>query len=390
LRLPNKFSALVAFLFFFNVAALEKVHWISGFQHTSYQLFLILSAFFALSSVDTCGLRKIFLLILSAITWAFALLSNQAGILFPLILMLLLTVKLQQKNNAVKRIKILPFLIKTTFSHCIILLIYVILVFIPSQEQPEPSHPYYIDLSVRTFFDNVVYYCRNTLFSNGKGSYLILLIILYPLVFLHQKVRKIICTKQCVLNFIIVISISGLIYTPFAFLKYQRYPNYISLVLVPLYILVLYPVMKVLSHNMYDVFIRKALVVMTLCLLMLSFLPNKHQLRWYFKNSPVLHVGSLRQEMKSILPEIPAGITRVAFVDCESFVSHKDVHLWQIPPFWWHTGFGKMFNIMYNREDIKFEICSDRIIAPLPDTIFVKVDQSPAYYSLTLIKSQDL
>ena len=78
LRLSHKLSALVSFLYFSNVAAFEKVTWISNFQHTSYHLFLLLSALFII-----LPLREIRRLSLSVLCWICALLSNMACYIFP-------------------------------------------------------------------------------------------------------------------------------------------------------------------------------------------------------------------------------------------------------------------------------------------------------------------
>ena len=55
LRVSNKLSALIAFLFFANLAAFEKMSWIAYFQHTSYQVFLFMSALLAILSTGKDG-----------------------------------------------------------------------------------------------------------------------------------------------------------------------------------------------------------------------------------------------------------------------------------------------------------------------------------------------
>jgi hypothetical protein len=137
---------------------------------------------------------------------------------------------------------------------------------------------------------------------------------------------------------------------------------------------------------MYYFSVRKIMLISSLCLFIFMSLPNKYQLDWYFKTSPKLHINSIRQQAKLILPEIPDGIKGVVFVDEETYILHKDVSVFQIPPFWWHTGFGTMFRMLYNRQDIKFEISSNKAVRRERNTIFVRVAKGPADYSLSLMK----
>lgn len=383
LRLSHKLSALVAFLYFSNVAAFEKVTWISNFQHTSYHLFLLLSALFAILSVDTYSLKKILLLSLSVLSWTCALFSNMAGIFFPAILMLLLVIRFQQ-NNREGRERILP-LLQTTSGHWIVLLIYVAFVLIPNWTQPDIGNPYFMDISIGTFLNNLHYYLRKVLFSNAGRVYQILLFILYALLFVPRGIKKLFSEKKLLFNFTIAMLISGLSYAPFAFLKYQGYPNYVSLALIPWYIIILFPLFsKDMLAGVVSSY-RKIVIVLSACLLTVSFLPNKQQLINYFENSPKLHIYSIWNQTRSILPEIPKGISKVVFVDEETFRRHRYVAAWKRPPFWWHVGHGSMFRILYNRQDIKFDFSTREIIAPEPNTLYVNVNGGPDYYSLSLI-----
>jgi hypothetical protein len=383
LRLSHKLSALVAFLYFSSVAAFEKVTWISNFQHTSYHLFLLLSALFAISSVDTHAFKKILTLSLSVLSWTCALLSNMAGIFFPAILMLLLVIRFQQ-NNHEGRGKILP-LLKTTAAHWTVLLIYVAFVLIPNWTQPDIGNPYFVDISIGTFLNNLHYYLRKVLFSNAGRVYQILLFILYALLFVPRGIKKLFSEKKLLFNFIIAMLISGLTYAPFAFLEYQGYPNYVSLTLIPWYVIILFPLF---SKDMLAGAIsphRKVVIILSVCLLTVSFLPNKQQLINYFENSPRLHIYSVWNQTRSILPEIPKGISEVVFVDEETFKRHRYVAAWKRPPFWWHVGHGSMFRILYNRQDIKFDFSTHKIVAPEPNTLYINVNGGPDYYSLSLI-----
>jgi hypothetical protein len=377
LRLSHKLSALVSFLYFSNVAAFEKVTWISNFQHTSYHLFLLLSALFII-----LPLKEIRRLSLSVLCWICALLSNMAAIFFPAILMLLLSIRLPQDNrDATKRI---PTLLKTTSAHWIVFLIYAALVLFPEWTQPNIGDPYSLDISIGTFLKNLHYYWRNVLFSNAGLVHQIELVILYALFFVPGGLKKFFMEKKLIFNFAALVLISGFSYAPFAFLRYQRYPNYVSLALIPWYVIILFPLFNDMLARAVSPLKKIALAVFV-CLLTISFLPNKQQLKEYFERSPKLHIYSVWKQTESVLPEIPKGISRVVFIDEEAFTPHKYVDAWKRPPFWWQVGHGSMFRILYNRRDIQFDYSTREIITPKPNTLYIKVDRGPDYYSLSLM-----
>lgn len=379
LRLSHKLSALVSFLYFSNVAAFEKVTWISNFQHTSYHLFLLLSALFII-----LPLREIRRLSLSVLCWICALLSNMASIFFPAILMLLLSIGGLPQDNHDAGKRIAP-LLKTTTAHWIVLLIYAAFVLIPAWTQPNIGNPYSLDISISTFLDNLHYYWRNFLFSNAGRFYLIVLATLYALFFVTGGLKKFFMEKKLLFNFIALMLISGFSYAPFAFLRYQRYPNYVSLALIPWYIIILFPLFsKDMLARAVSPF-RKIALVIFVCLLTISFLPNEQQLTKYFENSPRLHIYSLWKQTESVIPEIPKGIRRVVFVDKEAFKPHRYVDAWKRPPFWWQVGHGSMFRILYNRRDIQFDYSTREIITPEPNTLYITVDRDSDYYSLSLM-----
>jgi len=385
LNLSRKLSALVAFLFFSNLAAFEKVTWISNFQHTSYHFFLFLSALFVILSVDAYGLRKILLASASVICWICILLSNTAGIFSPAILMLLLTIKLQQNNDG-RRKQTLPLILKTTTVHWFFLLIYLALILIPYWKQPTIADPYYVDVSLKTFLNNLNFYCYpgHVFLPHTVGLYLIVLSILYWLFLAPRATRKLFLEKRLFLNFIILILISGFAYAPFAFLKYQRYPTYLSVALIPWYIIILFPLFnkQMRAHTIYEY--HKLILPVFVCLLVFSFLPNKQQLIKYFRDSRKIHIYSAWNQIRSILPVIPSGISKVVFVDEESFKRPEEVVMWKIPPFWWDVGQGAMFSILYRRQDIEFEISTHKIVVGEPNTIYINVKKDLVYYSLSL------
>jgi hypothetical protein len=131
--------------------------------------------------------------------------------------------------------------------------------------------------------------------------------------------------------------------------------------------------------------LKKIALAVFVCLLTISFLPNKQQLKEYFERSPKLHIYSVWKQTESVLPEIPRGIRRVVFIDEEAFKPHKYVDAWKRPPFWWQVGHGSMFRILYNRRDIQFDYSTREIITPKPNTLYIKVDRGPDYYSLSLM-----
>jgi hypothetical protein len=383
MRLSHKLSALVAFIYFSSVAAFEKIVWISNFQHTSYHLFLLLSALFAILSVDTHTFRKILTLSLSVLSWICALLSNMAGIFFPVILILLLTIRLQQDNHEGRR-KI-SALLEITSAHWFVLLIYTFFLLIPNWSQPGVGDPYFMDISVRTFLRNLHYYLRQVLLPNAGRVPLSILVVLYALLFVSRGFKKLFTGKKLLLNFTAIMLISGLAYAPFAFLKYQIYPNYVSLALIPWYVIMLFPLfnadMLARAFSPY----RKIVIAISVSLLTITFLPNKQQLITYFENSPKLHIFSLWKQTESILPEIPEGISKVVFIDEETFERPGEVAMWKRPPFWWYVGHGSMFRILYKRQDIKFDFSTREIKTPEPDTLYINVTGGPDYYSLKVI-----
>jgi hypothetical protein len=383
LKLSKKLSAMVAFLYFSSVAAFEKVTWISNFQHTSYHLFLVLSALFIILSLDTYGLKKIMLIASSVISWICALLSNMAGIFFPVILILLLATRFQENNDEDRGG--ISTLLETTSAHWIVLLIYVVFVLIPNWSQPNVGHPYYMDISIRTLLSNLHYYLTQVLLPNAQGVYLIILFTLYALFFVTGGLKKFFMEKKLLFNFIALMLISGFSYAPFAFLRYQRYPNYVSLALIPWYIIILFPLFSkdMLARTVSPS--RKIALVIFVCLLTISFLPNEQQLINYFENSPRLHIYSVWNQTRSILPEVPKGISKIVFVDEETFDRPKAVAMWKRPPFWWYVGHGSLFRILYKRQDIKFDFSTHKIIVHEPNTMYIGVNKGPNSYSLFLM-----
>jgi hypothetical protein len=385
LKLSHRLSALVAFLFFSNLAAFEKVTWISNFQHTSYHLFLFLSALFLILSVDAYGLRKILLVSSSVISWICILLSNAAGIFSPVILMLLLAIKLQQNNDGGRR-QTLHLMVKTTSAHWFIFLIYLVLILVPYWKQPTVADPYYVDVSLKTFLNNLHFYLKpgHVFLPHTMGFYLIVFSILYWLFLVPRTIKKSFLEKGLFLNFLILVSISGFAYAPFAFLKYQRYATYVSVAFIPWYIIILFPLFSKAIRSQTASSYHRLILPVLVCLLTLSFLPNKQQLIKYFKDSPKLHIYSAWNQTKSILPEIPKGISKVVFIDEESFKRPQEVAMWKIPPFWWDVGHGSMFSILYKRQDIEFEVSTHKIMITGPNAIYINVKKDPAYYTLSL------
>jgi len=387
-KLSGKLSALVAFLFFSNIAAFEKISWISNFQHTSYQMFLLLSALLAFYGSERDGFQKIVLISLSVIGWLLSVFSQIAGLFFPFVLVLLVYIKLRRDNDE-KSGRIFSVITKTTFAHWIVFFLYVAFIMLPHWKKTDISDPYYVDPSLMTLYQNLLYYLKSALFTNFHENYLVFLAVfsMYVIFFVPQIIKKFLREKSALLNFVLIIAISGLFVAPFAFLKYQRYANYVSLALVPLYIIILYPVFSYLKmQNLSS--LKKILAASSLVILTISFLPSKKDFMYYVKYSPKLHIKSIWDQTRSVLPEIPDGIRRVVFINTEvEATPHSEaVPVWEIPPFWWHVGHGTMFAIIYERLDIKFEVTGTKPEMKEPDSIYVAVDKGPIYYALSLYK----
>lgn len=388
LKLSNKLSILVVFLFFSNVAAFEKISWISNFQHTSYQIFLLLSALFAIHSTEKYGVGRISLISLSVISWVLSIFSHMAGLFFPFILILLLYVKLSQDNDE-KFKGILSVITKTTFAHWMVFFIYVAFIMLPHWKSTDISDPYYIEPTIMTFYHNLLYYFKSALFTNFHGNYLVLVAIFcgYAIFFVPRTITNFPRKKFALINFLILMVIFCLLYAPFAFLKYQRYANYVSLALIPWYVIILYPILSYFKMQNIS-YLKKLLVTLFIVILTISFLPGEKDFMWYVKYSPKLHIKSIWDQTQLMLPEIPEGIRRVVFIDGEDKASthSEEVPVWKIPPFWWHVGHGTMFAIIYGKLDIEFEVTGEKPVLKEPDSIYVTVDKGPIYYALSLYK----
>jgi len=386
LRLSNKLSALIAFLFFANIAAFEKMSWIAYFQHTSYQVFLLMSALLAILSTEKDGVRRTVLLSFSVICWILSLLSHIAGLFYPIILVMILFIKLRQDGDE-RRGDIIPALAKTTFAHWIVFLLYIAFIVFPNWKRTAVTDPYYVDLSVTTFIDNLSYYFHDALFTNFHAVVLLFIGILYLAFFLPPFIKKFFLNKWSLINFLIIAIIFGFLYAPFAFLKYQRYVDYVSLALIPWYIVILYPLFSDAPFQRVSPYLGKLLIVLSILVLTLSFLPRKYDLVGYFKYCPRLHIKSIWDQMQLLVPNIPEGTRRIVFIDQEEFLPiSKDVASWSIPPFWWHVGQGTMFTIIYGRLDVKLEVATEKPVNREPNTIYLLVNKGPIYYSLSLLK----
>jgi hypothetical protein len=385
LRLSNKHSALIAFLFFANLAAFEKMSWIAYFQHTSYQVFLLMSALLAILSTEKDGRRRTVLLSFSVICWILSLLSHIAGILYPIILVMILFVKLRQDGDT-RRSDIISALAKTTFAHWIVFFLYMAFIVLPHWKRTAITDPYYVDLSVTTVIGNLSYYCAVAVFTNYKEITLIFTAILYVVFFIPPYIKKILLNKWTIINVLIIAAVFGFLYAPFAFLKYQRYVVYVSLALIPWYIVILYPFFGDAPLQRVSPYLGKLLVVFCLLVLTLSFLPKKSDVIGYFNNCPRLHIKSVWDQMKVLVPYIPEGTRRIVFIDQEQFHHDENVPIWSIPPFWWHVGQGTMFAILYGRLDVKLEVATEQPIHREPSTIYIMVNKGPVYYSLSMLK----
>jgi len=256
---------------------------------------------------------------------------------------------------------------------------------LPHWKRTDISDPYYVDLTVTTFADNIFHYGKNALFPNFQPTLLIFIAILYAVFFIPQTIKKMLLKKLALIDFLIIVAIFGLLYVPFAFLKYQRYANYVSLALIPWYIIILYPLFSDFSIQRVSPYFKKLIIALSLVILTFSFLPNKTDLFWYFKYSPKLHIKSIWDQMQSVLPNIPDGTKRVIFIDGEEFPHKTNVTSWSIPPFWWHVGHGTMFAIIYGKL-IAFEVVKEKPAIEEPGNIYIMVDKGPIYYSLSLYK----
>jgi len=385
LKLSNKLSALIAFLFFSNIAAFEKMSWIAYFQHTSYQVFLLMSALLAILSTEKEGVRRTVLLSFSVICWILCLLSHIAGIFYPIILVMILFVKLRQDGDK-RRSDIISALTKATFAHWIVFLLYIAFIVFPHWKRTAVTDPYYVDLSVTTIIGNLSYYCAVALFTNYRELTLIFIAMLYVVFFIPPYIKKFLVNKWTLINFLIIVAVFGFLYAPFAFLKYQRYVDYVSLALIPWYIVILYPLFGDAPLQRVSPYLGKLLVVFSLLVLTLSFLPKKSDLIGYFKDCPRLHIKSVWDQMQVLVPNIPEGTRRIVFIDQEEFPHVENVSVWSIPPFWWHVGQGTMFAILYGRLDVKLEVAAEKPIHREPATIYLMVNKGTVYYSLSLLK----
>jgi len=115
------------------------------------------------------------------------------------------------------------------------------LVFLPHWKITAITDPYYVDLSVTAIFDNLSFYFKDALFTNFHAVVLLFIGILYVAFFLPPFIKQFFLNKWSLINFLIIAVIFGFLYALFAFLKYQRYVDYVSLALIPWYIVILYP-----------------------------------------------------------------------------------------------------------------------------------------------------
>jgi hypothetical protein len=367
------------------LAAFEQMSWIAYFQHTSYQVFLIMSVLLAILSTEKEGIKRTVLISLSVISWTLSLLSHVAGIFYPVILVMILFVKLRQDGHE-KHNDLMPDLVRTTFVHWIVFIVYVAVIVAPNWKSTTISDPYYVVLSVATLLHNLSYYSTGALFTNFNKRLLMLVAIPYLIFFIPQFIKKSFLNKRAIINFLIVEAVFGFLYIPVAFLKYQLYVDYVSLALIPWYVVILYPLFSDAPLQRVSSCFGKLLVVFSLLVLTLSFLPKESDLVVYFKYCPRLHIKSLWNEMQLLVPNIPQGIHRVVFIDQEEFDHRENVPIWSIPPFWWHVGQGTMFAILYGRLDVKFDVATAKPLNREPNTIYLMVNKGPVYYSLSLLR----
>ena len=297
---------------------------------------------------------------------------------------MILFVKLRQDGDE-RRGDIIPALAKATFAHWIVFFLYIAFIVFPHWKRTGITDPYYVDLSVTTTFDNLWHYFKGALFTNFREG-LFLIAIPYAVFFIPQAVKKLLLNKWSLVKFLILLAVFGFLYAPFAFLKYQRYVDYVSLALIPWYIMILYPLFSHAPLQRVSPYLGKLLVVLSLVVLTLSFLPKKSDLIGYFECCPRLHIKSVWDQMQVLVPNIPEGTRRIVFIDQEEVRPiSQNVPSWSIPPFWWHVGQGTMFALLYGRLDLQLEIATEKPIHREPDTMYLMVDKGPVYYSLSML-----
>lgn len=365
IKLPNQLAALVSVLFFSNAAAFEKISWVSNFQHTSHHFFLVASALFAVLGMQPKGLKKYLMIVVSSLAWLCALLCNQAGIFFPIILFLVL-ISIYRGTSPRHGSKDILSAGIITLPHWIIFFSFLCI------RQIWRCRPYQIDISTTTFMNNLIFYCQNALALNMNFLFIVFFIILVGLAMLgyYKKGLKIDFFK-----ILIAVLISGFFYAPFAFLKLQRFTIYFSLPLIPIYVLIFSPFFKTDLMASIGIQRKKIFNVIIFALLVVSFLPNKDQLKMYFKNSPMLYTHAIWQQTKFILPEIPRDVTKIIFV-CD-----KDISF-----FLWSIGGGRMMNILYNNSNLKCTARSETALCTTePNAICIRVSMGANEFDLSTI-----
>jgi hypothetical protein len=402
LNLSRKFALLLAFVYFANAPAFAKMSWISNFQHTSYHLFIFLSIWLALEGVHADGWKKILYLALSNLSWASSLMSNQAGLFFPFALVFILAIDYWQRNREIVLKDAAVFLINSTWIHWLIFLGYVFIIFLPHWQNPDPDSMYSVEVSMDALITNLTVYAQVWL-PNAKGYSLMLLIAMTTLTawFFHKDLKPLL-TQQSLLVLGGCLASAGVFYAPFAFLKLQHYANYVTMALLPLYVILFYPFFVFLKASTSRHAVQRLILLATIVALTLAAMPDLSQWRYYLKKAPGLQTKILWNQSKILLPEIPKDVKKVMFVNDEWIHTNKAVSFWQAPSFWAFTGFGQMFSVLYNRSDIVFEVASARPVSSTPDTLYIDISKKPlreltndvddnnqdelTYFSLSLIK----
>lgn len=325
--IENKiYSALFATFYLTNFATLTTFLWISNSQHIIAHFFIFLTLYIAIKiyKKDICDKKDYFILFL---VFLMGLYSN-ALIVFILPVIFIIFLFTSKNRN--------------TLDYRLLIILTAISIYFVFTLNSAKSAAYETDYSFIQIYENLQYYL-SVLKIKPWLFYSLSLILISKSIFNKNY------------NALIFVLLSVSFFIPFAFLMYQKYPNYIVLSYIFYFI---FMIVSFKNKHFYPILV----VLLVYLSLVNTDQINKFRDDPYGKNLKVFVNNIKNYDSKKIV--LKSDVVKE---------NNTDFKEWSMPGFWWFLGFGRVFDLMQIKKDISLYDSSQKYDS---QTIIITIDDN--------------